>query len=218
MLLVGAVQLAYVRANSLRESEAARRLREETERLPNDSWASAPEVAQLLAFLLQTIGAKRVLEIGVFTGYGTLVMASALPADGRIIACDIPEAKEYTDIAQRHWREAGVTDKIDFRVAPAIETLDALVAEGQEESFDFAYIDADKEPYDAYYERALQLLRPGGLIVFDNMLWDGVEDPGNMGRSVRAIRALNAKLHKDERISLSMLPIDDGVTLALKRP
>jgi len=170
-----------------------------------------------MALLVQLIGATKTLEVGVFTGYSSLVVALALPPDGKIIACDVSE--EYTAIARRYWQKAGVADKIDLRIAPALETLDRLLAEGQANTFDFAFIDADKSSYDDYYERALQLVRVGGLIAIDNVLWSGaVADPSITNTSTEKIRALNQKLHQDDRITLSLIPIADGLTLALKRP
>ncbi len=176
----------------------------------------APEQGQFMALLIQLIGATKTLEIGVFTGYSSLCVALALPPTGKIVACDVSE--EYTAIARRYWQKAGVTDKIDLRLAPALETLDQLLASGQAETFDFAFIDADKENYDHYYERSLQLVRPGGLIAIDNVLWFGqVADPQVQDNNTLALRALNDKLHHDERVTLSLVPIGDGLTLALKR-
>ncbi|MFO0545804.1 MAG: O-methyltransferase, partial [Pseudanabaena sp.] len=173
------------------------------------------EQGQLMALLIQLIGAKKTLEVGVFTGYSSLSVALALPEDGKVIACDVSE--EYTSIARRYWEKAEVTHKIDLHIAPAIQTLDRLLTEGQANTFDFAFIDADKENYDGYYERSLQLVRQGGLIAIDNVLWSGrVIDPEFQDADTLAIRALNEKLHQDERISLSLLPVSDGLTLALK--
>ena len=176
----------------------------------------APEQGQFMALLVQMMGAKKTLEVGVFTGYSSLCIALALPADGKVIACDVSE--EYTAIARRYWQQAGVADKIDLRLAPALETLDRLLADSQAQTFDFAFIDADKQNNDAYYERCLQLVRPGGLIAIDNVLSSGrVADPLVQDQSIQAIRAFNEKLHHDERVTLSLVPIADGVTLALKR-
>jgi predicted O-methyltransferase YrrM len=176
----------------------------------------APEQGQLMAFLVQLIGARKTLEIGVFTGYSSLVVALALPEDGKVVACDT--SQEFTAIARHYWQKAGVTNKIDLHLAPAIETLDQLLSSGQANTFDFAFIDADKSNYDNYYERALQLVRPGGLIAIDNVLWSGsVADPEVQDTRTKAIRALNQKLHQDERITLSLIPIADGLTLALRR-
>lgn len=206
----------YLRDVSLREAGVLERLREETAAHPQAQMQIAPEQGQFMALLARLVGAKKVLEVGVFTGYSSLVVALAMPADGLLVACDVSE--EYTTVARRYWDEAGVAHKIDLRLAPALETLDALLAEGHAATFDFAFIDADKTSYDAYYERVLQLIRPGGLILLDNMLWSGrVADPGDDAPAARAIRALNAKLQADERIHLSLLPIADGVTLALKK-
>jgi predicted O-methyltransferase YrrM len=206
----------YVLDTSLREPPLLRRLREETARLPMGNMQIAPDQGQLMALLARLIGAQRCLEIGTFTGYSALVLALALPQDGRIIACDVNP--ETTAIARRYWAEAGVDGKIELRLAPALTTLDALLAAGQEGGFDFVFIDADKENYDGYYERALRLVRPGGLIVIDNVLWGGwVTDHRRKDAETVALRALNAKLHHDERIDLSLLPLADGVTLARKR-
>ena len=213
---IDAPMLAYVYSVSLRESDVVRRLRDETETLPEAGMQSASEQGALLTLLVQMLQAKRTLEIGVFTGYSALVTALALPADGKIIACDVNEA--FTGIGRKYWQEAGVAHKIDLRLRPAVETLDELLAEGQAETFDFAFIDADKSNYGVYYERALQLVRPGGLIVIDNTLWYG--KPMNLtiqDADTVAIRELNQKLHTDERVTLCMLPIADGMTLALKR-
>jgi predicted O-methyltransferase YrrM len=206
----------YLLSASLREPDILRRLREETASQEMARMQIAPEQGQFMAMLLRLIGARRTLEIGVFTGYSALCAALALPEEGRIVACDVSE--EWTAIAQRYWREAGVEDKIDLHLAPAVETLAQLMESGQRESFDFAFIDADKENYDTYYEYALRLVRPGGLIAIDNVLWGGsVADESDQEPSTRAIRELNAKLHTDDRIELSLVPIGDGLTLAWKR-
>jgi predicted O-methyltransferase YrrM len=207
----------YFASVSLRESDLQRRLRDETAQLPNGSMQVAPEQGQFLAMLVQLLRAKRTFEVGVFTGYSSLTTALALPDDGRIIACDMNET--WTGVARRYWREAGVDHKIDLRLGPAVQTLDGLIADGQAGSFDFAFIDADKANYDNYYERALVLLRPAGLMAIDNMLWHGKPiDPAAQDNDTLAIRAINAKLHQDQRISLSLVPIGDGITLAFKRP
>ncbi|MBE8967001.1 class I SAM-dependent methyltransferase [Nostocales cyanobacterium LEGE 12452] len=207
----------YLLSVSLREPEILKKLRQETANHPRSGMQISPEQGQFMSLLVQLIGAKKTLEVGVFTGYSSLSVALALPADGKIIACDVSE--EFTAIARRYWQEAGVADKIDLRLAPALETLDRLLATGQAETFDFGFIDADKENYDGYYERSLQLIRPGGLIAIDNVLWSGqVADEQNQDESTQAIRALNEKLHYDERITLSLVPIADGLTLAIKRP
>jgi caffeoyl-CoA O-methyltransferase len=176
----------------------------------------APEQGQFMALLAQLMGARRCIEVGVFTGYSSLAIARVLPDDGCIVACDISE--EWTAIARRFWNEAGVADRIDLRLGPALETLDALLANGQGESFDFAFIDADKGNYLQYYERLLRLIRPAGLIAVDNVLWGGqVADPADDSPDTCAIRAFNEHLRADQRVSLSLVPIGDGVTLALKR-
>ncbi len=213
---ISAQMMAYVYSTSLRESDIVQRLRTETDSLPNATMQSASEQGALISLLVQMLKAKRTLEIGVFTGYSTLVTALALPDDGQVIACDVSE--EYTNIGRKYWQEAGVAHKIDLRLRPALETLDALLAEGQAGAFDFAFIDADKCNYGEYYERALRLVRRGGLIVVDNTLWYGKPmDLTIQDADTVAIRALNKRLHTDERVSLAMLPIADGMTLLLKR-
>lgn len=206
----------YFLSVSLREADILQQLREETAHLPNAIMQIAPEQGQFMALLIKLLGATKTLEVGVFTGYSSLCVALALPTDGKIIACDVSE--EYTTMARRYWQAAGVADKIDLRIAPALDTLDQLLAEGQAETFDFAFIDADKGNYNQYYERALQLVRTGGLIAIDNVLWSGrVADSQNKESSTQKLRQLNEKLHKDQRITLSMVPIADGLTLACKR-
>jgi caffeoyl-CoA O-methyltransferase len=207
---------SYVRDVSLRESDVLRRLREETAGLERASMQIAPEQGQLMALLVELMRARRVLEIGTFTGYSALCMAAALPDDGSLLACDVSE--EWTTIARRYWQEAGVAKKIDLRLGPALDTLNHLLAAGEAERFDFAFIDADKESYDAYYERALVLVRRGGLIAIDNVLWNGkVADLEVHDADTEALRRLNRKLHGDERVTLSLVPIADGLTLARKR-
>jgi predicted O-methyltransferase YrrM len=197
-----------------REPAALRELREATAGMPHAGMQISPEQGRFMALLARLMGARRTLEVGVFTGYSALSVALALPPEGRIVACDISE--EWTAMARRHWEKAGVAHKIDLRIAPALETLDKLIAEGGA-PFDFAFIDADKSNYPGYYERALALVRPGGLIAVDNTLWSGaVADPGNDDRDTRAIRAFNDALHADPRVETAMLPIGDGLTLALK--
>lgn len=206
----------YLLSVSLRESDVLQQLRQETAGHVMSQMQIAPEQGQFMALLLRLMGAKKVLEIGVFTGYSSLCMASALPEDGQVVACDVSE--EYTAIARRYWQLAGVDHKVDLRIAPALETLDALLADGQSDTFDFAFIDADKSNYLNYYERSLQLIRPGGLIALDNVLWSGrVADPNETQKRTERIRALNTSLHSDDRIDLSLLPIADGLTLALKK-
>ena len=207
---------AYLLDISLRELPVMRRLREETASMEQANMQIGPEQGQFMALLVELIGARSVLEIGTFTGYSALAMAVALPENGVLVACDVSE--EWTAIGRRYWEEAGVAHKIELRLAPALETLDALLAEGNAETFDFAFIDADKEGYDAYYERALELVRLGGLIALDNTLWDGkVADPAATDVDTEAIRAINAKLVLDERVTLSLIPVGDGLTLARKR-
>lgn len=206
----------YLLSVSLRDDPVAARLREETSRLAQSQMQIAPEQAQFLALLVRVAGARRTLDIGVFTGYSALAVARALPEDGRVVALDVSE--EWTAIARRYWREAGVADRIDLRIAPALQSLDGLIAEGARETFDFAFIDADKENYAAYYERSLELMRPGGLIAVDNVLWSGsVADSSDHRAETEAIRNFNQLLHCDERIYLSLVPIADGLTLAMKR-
>ena len=206
----------YIQSISLREPDILRQLREETAKLSMAQMQISPEQGQLMALLVQLMGAKKTLEIGVFTGYSALAVALALPNDGKMIACDISE--EYTAIAKDFWTRAGVSEKIDVRIAPALETLETLITEGEAGSFDLAFIDADKRNYENYYERALTLLRPGGLILIDNVLWSGkVVDPTITDKQTQAIREFNQKLHQDSRISLSLIAIADGLTLALKR-
>lgn len=206
----------YLLEVSLREPALLTRLREETARRGDAGMQISPEQGQFMALLIELTGARRVLEIGTFTGYSALAMALALPSDGRIVACDVEP--ETTAVARRYWAEAGIAEKIDLRLAPALDTLDGLLAEGAAESFDFAFIDADKGNYEAYYERCLSLLRQGGLLAVDNVLWNGaVADPAARDPDTEAIRALNLRLREDPRISLSMVPISDGLSLARKR-
>ena len=206
----------YLLSVSLREPAVMTRLREESAEHPKSNMQIAPEQGQFLRFLVRLIGARRTLEVGVFTGYSALAVAQALPETGTLVACDVSEA--YTSVARRYWNDAGVADRIDLRIAPAHETLAALLDEGQAGTFDFSFIDADKERYDTYYEQSLKLLRPGGVIALDNVFRDGrVADPDVEDESVRALQRLNEKLHEDDRVHLTMLPLADGVTLAMKR-
>ncbi len=206
----------YSLAVGLREPDVFRELREETGKLADGEMQIAPEQGPLLAMLVQMLGAKQCLEIGTFTGYSALWVASALPADGKLICCDVSE--EFTALARKYWAKAGLAAKIDLRLRSALATLDQLRSEGKSNFFDYAFIDADKVNYDAYYEACLGLVRPGGLIAIDNTLWDGrvadakVNDPDTV-----SIRNLNAKIHRDNRVSLCFLPFADGLTLALKR-
>jgi caffeoyl-CoA O-methyltransferase len=205
----------YLLSVSLREPPILARLREETAQHPLANMQIAPEQGQFMALLVRLMEAKKCLELGVFTGYSALSVALALPPDGKLIACDVNE--EWTSMARRYWQEAGVAHKIVLRIAPALETLDKLLANGEAGSFDFVFIDADKENYTNYYERSLELVRHGGLIVIDNVLWSGrVADPNAQDMDTVAIRHFNTKLHLDERIALSMLPLADGLTLAYK--
>jgi len=206
----------YLVKTSVRETDVARRLREETQQLPMAQMQIGPDQGQFLQLLVQLIQAKKTLEVGVFTGYSALWVAAALPDEGKIVACDVSE--EYTAVARRYWKEAGVDHKIDLRLRPALETLDELLAQDGASTFDFAFIDADKSNYDNYYERALQLIRTGGLIAVDNTIWSGrVANPNESDTDTVAIRKLNEKLHRDERVALSMLTVGDGLTLAMKR-
>jgi predicted O-methyltransferase YrrM len=205
----------YIIADVVHEQPVLRELRDETSRLPNARMAIGPEQGALMQLLAHAIGARRYLEIGVFTGYSSLAMALALPADGYVLACDVSE--EYTAVARRYWQAAGVAGKIDLRIAPALETLAGVRAQGVE-PFDMAFIDADKRNVDAYYERSLELVRPGGLILVDNVLWDGaVADPSAQDDDTRALRALNQKAGRDDRVDAALLPVCDGVLIALKK-
>ena len=205
----------YVLAQA-RESKAASRLREETAKLPEAGMQIGADQAAFLSLLVRSIGAKRCLEVGTFTGYSALAIASALPLEGRLVCCDINA--DWTAIARRHWSSAGVSGRIDLRLAPAIETLNSLLARGSAGQYDFVFIDADKPGYDAYYEACLKLLRPGGLIALDNMLWSGrVTDPDHHDADTDAIRALNLKIGSDARVESVLLTIGDGVMLARKK-
>jgi caffeoyl-CoA O-methyltransferase len=206
----------YVARVGIREHPVLARLREENVRERSGSMQVAPEEGALLALLVRLLGARRVLEVGTYTGYSSTAMALALPADGRLVCCDV--SREWTDIARAAWAEAGVADRIELNLAPALETLDRLVADGGEGTFDLAFIDADKPGYDGYYERALRLVRPGGVIAIDNVLWGGrVADPSVQDASTSAIRALNDKIAADERVDPVLTTVGDGLTLALVR-
>ena len=205
----------YVLDHSLREHPAQTALREATRLHPHAGMQIAPEQGQFMALLVRLLGARRAIEIGVFTGYSALSVALALPTDGRLLACDISD--EYTRVGKPFWDQAQVAHKIDLQLAPALATLDAQLAAGEAGQYDFAFIDADKRSYDGYYERCLQLVRPGGLIAIDNTLWGGsVARPADDVDTL-ALQALNRKLHHDERIDLSLLPFSDGLTLARRR-
>jgi caffeoyl-CoA O-methyltransferase len=206
----------YLLSVSLREPELLRRLREETGELEDGRMQISPDQGQFMALLIELMEARNVLELGAFTGYSALVMALALPDDGQVLTCDVN--RERTAIAQKYWNESGVSHKIDLHLGPAVETLEMLLSSGQAEGFDFAFIDADKASLDSYYELSLRLIRPGGLIAVDNTLWHGkVIDPQATDQDTEAIRAINAKLRVDQRVSLSVIPIGDGLALARKR-
>ena len=206
---------AYLQRVSLRETDVQRRLREETAGLDHAGMQITPVQGQLMRMLTGLIDARRAIEVGVFTGYSALSVALALPEDGELVACDISE--EWTTIARRYWSEAGVASKIRLCLAPALDTLDGLLRDGRAGEFDIAFIDADKTSYDAYYERCLELLRPGGLVLVDNVLWGGqVADESDRSQSTVALRSFNAKLKDDSRVELCMLPVGDGLTMARK--
>lgn len=206
----------YLVSVSVRETEVQRRLREITADLPQARMQISPEQGQLMGLLVRLLDARRVLEIGTFTGYSALAMALALPDDGKVLACDV--SREWTDVARRAWDEAGVGEKIELRLRPAVETLDELLRDGAAGSFDLVFIDADKTSYAAYYERSLRLLRRGGLVLVDNVLWSGkVADPTVQDADTAALRSFNAMLRDDPRVTLAMVPIGDGLSMALKR-
>lgn len=205
----------YLIEHSIREHPAQVALRAATALHPQAGMQIAPEQGQFMALLVKLLGARHAIEIGVFTGYSALSVALALPADGRLLACDISD--EYTRIGRPYWQQADVAHKIDLRLAPALTTLDAQISAGMTGRYDFAFIDADKTSYDAYYERCLQLLRPGGLIAIDNTLWSGSVARPAKDVDTAALQQLNAKLHHDRRVDMSLLPVGDGLTLARKR-
>ena len=206
----------YLLSVSLRDNPIQKELREVTDKLEWGIMQISADQAQFMFLLLKLINAQRIIEIGTFTGYSALVMANALPDDGQIIACDT--SVEWTDIAKKYWQQAGITSKIDLRLAPALETLNALTTEGQKNSFDAAFIDADKQNMLNYYEYCLQLIRPGGLIMIDNVLWGGsVADTDNNDDDTNSIRATNQFVLQDDRVDISLVPIGDGLTLARKR-
>ncbi len=205
----------YLREVGVRESPLLEQLREETAELEAAAMQISPEQGQLMRVLAQLTGAERAIEIGTFTGYSAICVAEAMPEDGELIACDVDE--EWTATAREYWERAGLEERIELRLKPALETIDELLEAGEAGTFDFAFIDADKENYDGYYEGCLQLLREGGLLGIDNTLWSGrVADPDEQGESTQAIRALNAKIADDARVEPSLVPIGDGLTLAVK--
>ncbi len=207
---------AYLRNTGQRDTDVLKALREETAKLPMGLMQISQEQGAFMANLMRMINARKTIEVGTFTGYSALVVASALPEDGRVIACDVSD--EWTRLGRKYWEQAGVAGKIDLILRPATETMDDLIERGEAGTFDFAFIDADKSNYDNYYERALVLLRQGGVVAIDNVLWSGaVVDDGRQDDDTRAIRALNQKIHDDERVDVNMLPIGDGLTLAVKR-
>ena len=206
----------YTLSVGLREPDLFRELREETSKLADGEMQIAPEQGPFLAMLVRMLGAKNGIEIGTFTGYSSLWVASAMPSDGNLICCDVSD--EYTSLARKYWEKTGLAEKIDLRLGPALDTLESLLNGGWAGIMDYAFIDADKSSYDGYYEACLKLLRPGGLIAIDNTLWDGkVADAKVKDADTVAIRELNAKLHADDRVTLSFLPFADGLTLALKQ-
>ena len=207
---------AYVHAFGTRLVPAQEGLREATRGRRGAGMQIGPDQGQFMGFLVRALGVRRALEIGTFTGYSALSVALALPSDGRLVACDI--SQEYTDVGRPFWAQAGVAERIDLRIGPALATLDTLLADGAADSFDFAFIDADKSNYDSYYERCLVLVRQGGVIAIDNVLWGGaVLDESDQSDDTVALRALNRKLHADARVDLCLLPIGDGVTLLRRR-
>ena len=205
----------YVWQYGLREHPALKELRTETERLPSSMMQICPEQGALMGNLIRLIAAKKTIEVGTYTGYSAMAVALALPEDGEVVACDVSE--EWTSVAKKAWEKAGIANKIDLQLAPASNTLDALLAEGKEGSFDFAFIDADKTNYQIYYEQCLKLIRQGGVIVIDNVLWGGaVTDSNRNDADTEAIRELNQFIATDERVSISMIPVGDGLTVAVK--
>jgi O-methyltransferase len=206
----------YVDANWLRESPLKRRLREETAKLPQAGMQISAHQGQQIALLARAIGVRHAVEVGTFTGYSSLCLAEALPADGKLRCCDVSE--QWTGIARRYWKEAGVEGRIELTIGPALKTLDGFLAQGLTGQLDLAFIDANKEDYDAYYERCLKLVRRGGIVLIDNVLWGGsVANLADKDADTQAIRALNAKLKTDERVDLALFAVGDGMTCALKR-
>lgn len=207
----------YLLANSVREPAILTKLRQETATHPLVNMQISPEQGQLMGLLVQIIGAKKCLEVGVFTGYSALVVALNLPDDGKLTACDV--SAEFTSIASKYWQEAGVSEKIELKIAPALETLDRLLASGEAETFDFAFIDADKNNYAAYYDRCFQLVRSGGLILVDNVLWYGrvADSAMDEDKRTQAIKQINQQIYQDDRVQISLIPIGDGLTIARKK-
>jgi predicted O-methyltransferase YrrM len=206
---------AYIRSVGVREDADLAALREETARHPRAMMQISPEQGHLMALLVRILGARKSLEVGVFTGYSAMVVAKAMGAKGKVVALDVSE--EFTAVARRHWTKAGIAERIDLRLRPAADSLKALIAAGESDTFDFAFIDADKENYDIYYEYAVKLVRRGGLIALDNVLWNGqVIDPTDQTPDTVAIRAINQKIHGDSRVDATLVPISDGLMLALK--
>jgi predicted O-methyltransferase YrrM len=205
----------YVLDHTLREHPAQAALREATRTHPHAGMQIAPDQGQFMALLMRLIGARWTIEVGTFTGYSALTVALALPADGRVLACDISD--EYTRLGKPFWEQAGVAHKIELVLGPALDTLDARLARGEAGHYDFAFIDADKVNYDGYYERCLQLLRVGGLMAFDNTLWSGAVAKPARDDDTRALQVLNDKLHRDQRVDMALLTVGDGLTLARKR-
>jgi predicted O-methyltransferase YrrM len=207
---------AYVLDVGVREPDVLRRLREETEALPQHDMQIAPEQGAFMAMLVGLMGARRCIEVGTFTGYSSVAVALALPPDGELVCCDV--STQWTDVARRYWADAGVADKVELRIGPGLGTLDALIAAGDRDSFDFAFVDADKPGYGAYYERLLELVRPGGVIAFDNVLYGGeVIGSDSDDDGLKTIQDLNRTLATDERVDIAMLPVADGLTLARRR-
>lgn len=207
----------YYLENSLREEQILQDLRKETQKLSSHKMQIAPEQGQFMAFLVKVLGAKKTIDVGVYTGYSSLVVAMALPQEGKVIACDINE--EWTRVARKYWKLANQEKKIDLKIAPAIQTLENLLKQNEQGTYDFVFIDADKKNYEHYYELSLQLLRPGGVVAIDNVLWGGdVADLSQKDENTLAIRAFNKKIYHDSRVFISMIPIADGLMLARKEP
>ena len=207
---------AYLLKVGVREPDVLRRLRDETESIPQHNMQISAEQGALMSMLVEVSGARRCIELGTFTGYSSLAVALALPDDGSILCCDVSE--EWTSMARRYWAEAGIEKKVELRIGPALDTLDALLADGESGTYDFAFVDADKVSYPHYYERLVELVRPGGLMLWDNVLWGGaVIDPEDDDEATQAIRTINEQLVADERVSIVMVPIGDGLTILRKR-